>query len=69
MNENPEGFNWELKHHKAKVGIRECSNFKISKMAMWGFNHVVCPELFIDIDLELNTAMSWTRSYEFFNFK
>lgn len=68
IGEYPEGFNWELKHHKAKVGIRECSGIKVSKMAVWGYNHVVCPELFIDIDLEPNTVMSWTRSYEFFEF-
>lgn len=58
--------NWELVNSKHQVGVRECSSFPISKIAMWGFNHVVCPEVFIDINLEPNKTMTWTRVYEFF---
>lgn len=59
-------FNWELRHSKAKVGVRECSVFPISKMALWGFNHVVCPEVFIDLHLPSKESISWARIYEFF---
>ena len=59
-------YNWELKHWKSKLGIRECSNFPISKVALWGYTHVVCPELFINIKLASKESISWSRRYEFF---
>ena len=58
--------NWELVNLKHKVGVRECSNFKISKIALWGYNHVVCPEVFIDLEVKPNQSMTWSRIYEFF---
>jgi len=60
-------YNWEIKHLKSKVGVRELSTFPIAKAAFWGYSHVVCPELFINIDLESNSTMSWKRCYEFFD--
>lgn len=63
-----EGFNWELRQHKSKVGVREFSTFPISKAAIWGYTHTICPELFINIELEGNSTMSWKRIYEFFEY-
>lgn len=58
--------NWELVNYKYKVGVRECSNFEISKIALWGCNHVVCPEVFIDLEVKPNQTMTWSRIYVFF---
>lgn len=63
-----ESFNWELRQEKAKVGVREFSAFPIEKAALWGYSHVICPELFINIELESNSTMSWKRCYEFFEY-
>lgn len=69
MGHMEEKWNWEIRNKKSKVGVREISAFPISKVAFWGYSHVICPELFISIELESNSTMSWKRSYEFFEFE
>lgn len=57
---------WELLHKPSGVGVREISNFKIQKVAVWGKGHVISPEVFINIDIEPGGIQSWDRVYEFF---
>lgn len=61
-----ETYNWEVKQLSSKVGVRELSTFPVAKAAFWGSAHVVCPELFIDVEVEPGAHMSWQRRYEFF---
>jgi hypothetical protein len=65
---NLASFNWELRHKQSKVGVREISTFPVSKIAFWGYTHVVCPEVFINIEIEPKASLSWKRCYEFFEF-
>lgn len=59
-------YNWDLYNDDIKVGVKEVSDFIPSKVALWGYTHVVCPELFIDIDLEPGETKKWERVYEFY---
>lgn len=61
--------NWELFHDEIKAGVKEISQFEPSKVALWGFTHVVCPEVFIEIKLEVNEQKTWERVYEFYQSK
>ncbi|ADU28746.1 hypothetical protein [Evansella cellulosilytica] len=62
-------YNWDVFHDKIGAGVREISEFEPSKIALWGRNHVVCPEVFIDIKLKPNEVKSWKRVYEFYQDK
>lgn len=59
---------WELIHQPSGVGVRETSQFPLKNIAVWGREHVISPETFIEIEVEPGDVFTWTRSYEFFSF-
>lgn len=61
------GASWELIHLKSKIGIRENANFLTKKVNLWGWKHVISPELFIDINITPGESTEWIRSYELFH--
>jgi hypothetical protein len=57
---------WELINTKKNIGISEKGSFKTAKVNLWGCQHVICPELFIDINVAPNQSMEWSRTYTVF---
>ncbi len=55
--------NWELINTKSKIGISETGNFKTNKINLWGWQHVICPELFFDINVKPGQSIEWSRTY------
>ncbi|MBT8305354.1 MAG: hypothetical protein KJN85_00300 [Maribacter sp.] len=58
--------NWELLNHQNKIGISEMGDFKTNKVNLWGWKHVISPELFIAIHLQPGQSMDWSRMYNVF---
>lgn len=58
---------WELQHLKTKIGIRETGSFPTHSINLWGWTHVISPELFHSISLQSGEATEWTRTYEIFS--
>jgi hypothetical protein len=58
---------WELINTKNKIGIRETGSFKTSKVNLWGWKHVVCPELFFDVLVQPGKTIEWSRTYDVFD--
>jgi hypothetical protein len=58
---------WELINNKNKIGISEKGSFKTSKINLWGWKHVVSPELFFKIRVEPKQTIEWTRTYNVFD--
>jgi len=57
---------WELINQQHKIGIREKGNFQTNKVNLWGWEHVISPELFFKIHLAPNQAIEWVRRYDVF---
>lgn len=57
---------WELVHMPTGVGVREIDNFAVSRLALWGRNHVISPEVFIELDLQPGESKQWRREFDFF---
>lgn len=57
---------WELHHTAHQIGIRETADFYTSKVNLWGWQHVISPELFVEIHLNPGEEKSWSRKYEVF---
>ncbi len=57
---------WELLHLKTQIGIREKTSFQTNKINLWGWKHVISPELFFEISIAPKETKEWTRTYEFF---
>lgn len=59
---------WELIHLDQKVGIRETTSFPTNKVNIWGWKHVISPELFHEFKLIPGDTEDWSRTYQFFQF-
>lgn len=57
---------WELLHKKSRMGVRETGNFTTKKVNLWGWQHVVSPELFHNIHIKPGHREQWIRTYEVF---
>ena len=60
---------WELINQQHKIGIRESGNFKTDKINLWGWKHVISPELFYKINLAPKQSTEWTRQYDVYKIK
>lgn len=60
---------WELRNLKHGVGMRESGDFLTKKVNLWGWTHVVCPEIFFEFDLQPKHGIEWSRTFKFFEFE
>jgi len=54
---------WELINLKSKIGIRETGSFQTNKVNLWGWKHVISPELFFHIFIKPGQSTEWSRNY------
>ncbi len=54
---------WELINLKSKIGIRETGSFQTNKVNLWGWKHVISPELFFNIFIKPGQSIEWSRNY------
>ena len=59
---------WELKNLESKISISETGSFNTNKVNLWGWKHVISPELFIDVSIKPGQNANWTRTYKISNF-
>ena len=59
---------WELKNLESKISISETGSFKTKKVNLWGWKHVISPELFIDVSIKPGQNANWIRTYKISNF-
>ena len=57
---------WKLENKALNIGISETGNFKTRQFHLWGLEHVISPELFIDIEINPSETKEWTRTYSFY---
>ena len=58
--------NWELINLKSKIGISETGSFQTNKVNLWGWKHVISPELFFNISIKPSQVVQWSRTYNVF---
>jgi hypothetical protein len=64
-NENTEAA-WELINTKNNISISETGSFKTTKVNVWGWKHVISPELFFAIIVDPDKEIEWSRTYQVF---
>jgi len=57
---------WELINQQTCIGIKETGNFETTKINLWGWEHVISPELFIHIEIPPHETQQWSRTYDFY---
>lgn len=58
---------WALKNTKSKIGISETGNFRTHSVNLWGWGHVVSPELFFHIMIQPGQSEKWSRTYHVYD--
>lgn len=58
---------WQLIHQQHKVGVKESTSFPTTKVNLWGWKHVISPELFHQILIKPGESEKWSRTYHFFD--
>lgn len=56
---------WTLKHPKNNIALSEHGSFKTDQVNLWGWKHVISPELFIKIFIEPGQSKTWSRRFQF----
>lgn len=54
---------WELTNRSTNIGISETASFKTQKINLWGWEHVISPELFYPIFIQAGETTKWSRTY------
>lgn len=57
---------WEVEYLKRNIGLRESVGFVSRKINLWGWRHVISPEIFHHISVEAGESAQWERTYEFY---
>lgn len=57
---------WTLENQNSNIGISETGDFSSQSINLWGWTHVISPELFIDIKLAPKQSHEWTRAYRLY---
>ncbi|MBN1599274.1 MAG: hypothetical protein JW894_13350 [Bacteroidales bacterium] len=63
---NVNSGSWKIINGKHKVCICETVNFIPSSVSIWGWKHVISPEIFYRIDLNPGESANWQRKYELY---
>ena len=58
---------WKLINSTKKLSIAELVDFKTNKVNLWGWTHVISPEIFFKINLKPNQTTEWSRTYKINN--
>ena len=54
---------WELTNLNCNISICETGSFETKKVNLWGWKHVISPELFFQFSVEPGQSQEWTRTY------
>jgi len=60
---------WELQHLTRKIAIRETGSFQTNKVNLWGWKHVISPELFYHVSIHPSQSKKWSRTFQIYNFE
>lgn len=58
---------WELINRAHGIGIAEVASVPTEKINLWGWKHVISPEIYQPISIAPNESAEWTRTYLFFD--
>jgi hypothetical protein len=56
-----------VENKAAGIGVRQASDRGMSKLALWSIRNTVCPEAYIDINVEPGKQTKWIIAYQFYN--
>ena len=65
INNNLNGYNIKIDCFKTGTGVRITGNKPLSKLVFWCNTKTICPEPYININVDPGKEFSWETTYEF----
>lgn len=59
-------YDIRVENRAAGAGVRQTSDRPIAKLNFWSIRSTVCPEAFIDMEIEPGHQFTWNIAYEFY---
>jgi hypothetical protein len=59
-------YDIRVENHRTGAGVRQTGDRAMSKLHLWSIRSTVCPEPFIDLQIEPGRESSWRITYEFY---
>ncbi len=63
---SPSDYDIRVENRKAGIGVRQTCGHALSKLVVWSIRTTVCPEAFIDLNIEPHQEAAWNIAYEFY---
>ncbi len=63
---NPADYDIRVENRGTGAGVRQTSDRPISKLSFWSIRNTVCPEAYIDLNVEPGQQTRWTITYQFY---
>ena len=62
-------FDFRVENRRANIGVRQTGDRPISKVVFWSPRTTVCPEAYIDLNVEPGQETRWRVSFEFYTLR
>ena len=59
-------YDIRVENRKSGAGVRQTADRPIAKINFWSIRSTVCPEAYIDMQIEPGREFTWTINYEFY---
>ncbi len=59
-------YDIRVENRQTGAGVRQTGDRPMSKLHLWSISTTVCPEAFIDLQIEPGKASTWRITYEFY---
>jgi len=68
FSDSVEDYDFRIENRKTGAGVRITGDRPISKIVYWSCHTTLCPEPYIDIDIQPGESFTWNILYHFYTF-
>lgn len=68
FSEDPDDFDIRVENSETSSGVRITGNRPLSKLIFWASPTTLCPETYVNLDIEPGDDFKWDFYYEFYTF-
>lgn len=67
VKEEPAPYSYRLTSRNSGISVTEQDSFRPARAVVWGVEHCMCCEIFVQIDIKPGQSQEWTRTWTFEN--
>ena len=64
--DSPRDYDIRVENRAAEIGVRQTSDRPVAKLMLWSIRSTLCPEAYIDLNIEPGRPAEWKIAYEFY---